>query len=60
MTDGLLEQPRMKFLTVLSPLSIIALDLLTIFNGTTTDEFIGTFTDIVTFGLLELLRTPYL
>ncbi|MEM7552298.1 MAG: hypothetical protein AAF363_21615 [Bacteroidota bacterium] len=60
MADGLLEQPRMKFLTALSPLSIIASDLLTIFIGTTTDGINGTFTDIATFGLLEHLRTPYL
>ena len=60
MADGLLEQPRMKFLTAVSPLSIIASDLLTIFIGTTTDEINGTFTDIATFGLLEHLRTPYL
>jgi len=60
MTDGLLEQPRMKFLTALCPLSIIALDLLTIFIGTTTDGIIGTFTDIATFDLLELSRTPCL
>tara|TARA_Y100000815_G_C13344188_1_gene501387 strand:- start:3579 stop:3731 length:153 start_codon:yes stop_codon:yes gene_type:complete len=50
----------MKFLTALSPLSIIASDLLTIFIGTTTDGIIGTFTDIATFDLLELSRTPCL